>query len=77
MQKADPCELDLVIVPGVAFDRKKNRLGRGKGYYDRFLEQAKNAKTIGICKSDRLFDHVPTDAHDRKMDALITETEIL
>ncbi len=77
LKKANPCELDLVIVPGVAFDRKKNRLGRGKGYYDRFLEQAKHAKTIGICRNDRLFDQVPTDAHDRKMDALITETEIL
>jgi len=76
LSKANPHELDLVIVPAMAFDRGKNRLGRGKGYYDRFLEQASRAKTIGICRSDRLFDTVPFEEHDRKMDALITEYEI-
>lgn len=74
---ADPTILDLIIVPAMAFDREKNRLGRGAGYYDRFLEQAYRAKTIGICRSDRLFDTVPCEEHDCKMDALITENEIL
>ena len=77
LPKGSPHELDLIVVPGVAFDRMKNRLGRGKGYYDRFLEQADHAKTIGICRNDRVFDAVPVDAHDRKMDAVITENEIL
>ena len=69
--------LDLIFVPGMAFDKEHNRLGRGAGYYDRFLEQAINAKTIGICRQNRVLAKVPTDAHDRKMDAIITENGIL
>lgn len=69
--------IELIIVPGMAFDREKNRLGRGAGYYDRFLDRACSAKTIGICRNDRLFAQIPCEPHDHKMDALITEIEIL
>ena len=77
LKKGDPRALDLIVVPGVAFDRERNRLGRGKGYYDRFLAQSAQAKTIGICRNDRLFASIPVDTHDRKMDVVITENEIL
>ncbi len=72
-----PNDLDLILVPGMAFDRERNRLGRGAGYYDRYLEQTKRAATIGVCRSSRLFDAIPYEPHDRKVDVLITELEVI
>jgi 5,10-methenyltetrahydrofolate synthetase len=69
-----PDEIDLFIVPGVAFDRERNRLGRGKGYYDRYL--AGYAKqTIGVCFDFQLIETIPSEKHDIKMDMIITEKE--
>ena len=62
---------DVAIIPGVAFDRNGNRLGRGKGYYDRFLSHFPGIK-IGICADFRLVDAIPAEAHDVKMDYVIT-----
>ena len=64
-------QLDLVIVPGVAFDRFGGRLGRGSGYYDRFL---KNLKAIfyGVCFKQQVVDKTPQDLHDAKMDIIMT-----
>ena len=66
--------IDLIVVPGMAFDNQCHRLGRGKGYYDRFLsdERLKNAYKIGVCFSCQLLDKVPTDENDVKMDEVIT-----
>ena len=58
---------DVAIIPGVAFDRNGNRLGHGKGYYDRFP-----GIKIGICADFRLVDAIPAEAHDVKMDYVIT-----
>lgn len=69
-------EVDLVIVPGVAFDRRRNRLGRGKGFYDRLLSTLA-ARTIGICYDFQLMDEIPTEPFDRKMDLIITEKETI
>jgi 5-formyltetrahydrofolate cyclo-ligase len=69
-------KFDLVIVPGVAFDRKGNRLGRGKGYYDKFLKDNKIPK-IGVGFSFQLLDYVPTTRNDIKMDKIVTATEII
>jgi 5-formyltetrahydrofolate cyclo-ligase len=69
-------KIDLVIVPGIAFDRKMNRLGRGKGYYDRFLSTLKATK-IGVCFDFQLLDNIPTDAHDVKMDMIVSENEMV
>lgn len=65
----------VVIVPGIAFDRMGNRLGRGKGYYDRFLESIKIAKTIkiGVCWSLQIISDVPISGHDVPMDIICTE----
>ena len=63
-------KLDLVIIPGVAFDKKGCRLGRGKGYYDRLLPQIKSYK-IGICFPFQLYDSIPTEEFDIKMDEVI------
>lgn len=63
---------DLIIVPGVAFDKQLQRLGRGGGYYDRFLRKYKDITKIGVCYSFQVTDQLPTDKHDISMDKLIT-----
>ncbi|MBO7132846.1 MAG: 5-formyltetrahydrofolate cyclo-ligase [Bacteroidales bacterium] len=63
---------DLIVVPGVAFDRNGNRLGRGRGYYDRFLCNHANVKKIGICFDFQLVDEIPTEPTDIKMDEIIS-----
>jgi len=69
-------DIDMVIVPGIAFDKKKNRLGRGKGYYDRFLANISAVK-IGVCFNFQLLDEIPADMNDISMDWVITEKHIL
>jgi len=74
---AEPEEIDLVIVPGVAFDRQGNRLGYGGGYYDRFLPQVHlNVKKIATAFTCQVLPEIPVDPLDVKMDALITEDGI-
>lgn len=65
--------IDLVVVPGVAFDAAGHRLGRGKGYYDRFLAQPELAKAykMGICFPFQMLGEVPTDAHDVCMNEVL------
>lgn len=67
----DPSGIDLAIIPGMAFDTAGNRLGRGKGYYDRLLPRLDCTK-VGICFPFQLRDAVPHEAHDIPMDAVAT-----
>lgn len=69
---ADPSEIELVVVPAVAYDRKGRRLGRGKGFYDRFLSTTKATK-IGVGYEFQLFDELPSEPHDIGMDIIITQ----
>ena len=69
-------EIDLIIVPGVAFDRQHNRLGRGKGFYDRLLSTLDVPK-IGICYDFQLKDQIPAEPFDRKMDLPIILLRLL
>jgi 5-formyltetrahydrofolate cyclo-ligase len=73
---AGPDELDLILVPGVAFDRAGNRLGRGGGFYDRLLPQYR-AKRAGICFDVQCLEEIPAEPHDCRMDLLVTESAIL
>lgn len=63
-------EIDLILTPGIAFDRQGNRLGRGKGYYDKILKETQAWK-IGICFDFQLVDCVPAEAHDVRMDEVV------
>lgn len=65
-------EIELSIIPGVAFDRTGNRLGRGKGYYDRALAQLQS-HNIGVCFHFQLFPHIPIEETDRPMHEVWTE----
>ena len=64
-------KIDLTIVPGVAFDSKKNRLGRGKGYYDRFFKKQKTFK-IGVGFDLQMITDVPVSSYDKRLDMIIT-----
>lgn len=67
-------ELDLIIAPGVVFDEKLNRVGFGKGYYDRILsKKRKDTKVIAVAYEFQVIEEVPTEPHDIKMDMIITE----
>ena len=66
-----PEDVDLILVPGVAFDRDFYRLGQGGGYYDRLLSGT-NAVKAGVCHDAALIGRVPREAHDIRMDAVIT-----
>lgn len=75
-ETADIDDIDLIVVPGVAYDRAGNRVGRGKGYYDRLLSRAK-AVTIGVGYDFQLFDSIEAEPHDIPVDIVITETACL
>ncbi len=64
-------KIDLIIVPGVAFDKSMNRLGRGKAYYDKLLKNSQALK-IGVCFDFQMLESVPVDKYDVKMDLIIT-----
>ena len=61
----------LAVIPGVAFDRRGNRLGRGKGYYDRFLSTNNSIYTIGICFPFQFMENIPAEPHDIPVNEVI------
>lgn len=70
-------EIDLVIVPGVVFDKNLNRIGFGKGYYDKILNRLKpSAKKIALAHDFQVLEDIPAEEHDVKMDMIITEKNI-
>lgn len=73
-KKVQAKDLDLVMVPGVAFDRTGARMGHGFGYYDKLLQHArKDAPLVALAFECQLFSEIPTQAHDIFMDKIITE----
>jgi 5-formyltetrahydrofolate cyclo-ligase len=72
-----PEQLDLLIVPGVAFDRNGGRLGNGAGYYDRLLKCVRaDAVLMGVCFESQLIGQVAMEAHDVTMDGVMTEAAL-
>lgn len=73
----DLADVDLVVVPGVAFDAKGGRIGYGKGFYDRFLagvvRWARSAQIVAPAFEAQIVGYVPTDGHDITLDAVVTE----
>ena len=72
----DVKEMDLIVVPGVAFDLKGNRLGRGKGYYDKLLCNATCPK-LGYIYDLQLLEQIPVEAHDIPMNFIVTDKRII
>jgi 5-formyltetrahydrofolate cyclo-ligase len=72
-----PDDLDLVMVPGVAFDRRGGRMGHGKGYYDKLLQHARpDAPLVALAFECQLFPEIPVAPHDVFMDRIITESAV-
>ena len=66
-------KVEMIIVPGVAFDHKGNRMGRGRGFYDRLLKSTPNAMKVGVAYDFQILDSIPVEPHDVKMNRIITE----
>jgi len=76
-KRIEVSEVDLIVVPGVAFDREGGRVGHGRGYYDRLLRKAgPDLPCVGIAYECQLFPRIPMLAHDMYMDRVITENAI-
>ena len=67
-----PENIDLVIVPGAAFDSKRHRIGMGGGYYDRFLKLCRKAKRIALAYDCQIYTALPVENHDQGIDAIYT-----
>jgi 5-formyltetrahydrofolate cyclo-ligase len=72
-EKQPAGKMDIILVPGVAFDKRGGRLGRGGGYYDRILRKAKKAVKVGLCFREQIVNKVPMKRHDVRMDRVITD----
>ncbi len=71
-------DIDLVVTPALAFDRKGNRLGRGGSFYDRFFANEKlKAHKCGFAYAEQLIDNVPVTEHDKPVDSLVTDNGVL
>jgi 5-formyltetrahydrofolate cyclo-ligase len=76
-KRLQPEELDLIMVPGVAFDRQGGRTGHGKGYYDKLLEHARaDTPLVALAFECQMFPEIPCEHHDIYMDKVVTEAAV-
>lgn len=66
-------KVEMIVVPGVAFDIHNNRMGRGRGFYDRLLKSTPNAFKVGVAFNFQLFDEIPVESFDVPMDKVVSE----
>ncbi|MDO5582253.1 MAG: 5-formyltetrahydrofolate cyclo-ligase [Planctomycetia bacterium] len=77
-RKINPRDLDLILVPGLAFDPSGGRLGRGAGFYDRFLQKTREDVLLaGLAFDEQIVDSVPCEPHDRLMDLVLTPSRCI
>ncbi len=76
-KSCQPSELSLIVVPGLCFGEDLTRLGRGAGYYDRFLEKAKNSLFVGLCREANIRKTVPHGEKDKSVDIIVTEKRVI
>lgn len=78
LKRIDPRDFDIMLIPGVGFDRQRNRLGFGAGCYDRYLERIReDCLSVGIAFDEQIVDELPADPHDKKMDFILTPTQVI
>ena len=75
--KVDFKNISLIIIPGIAFDRKGHRIGYGYGYYDKFLRKIPKASKIGIAFDFQIVEKIPNEKHDVPLDIIVTEKEVI
>ena len=76
-EDVSPEKIDLVIVPGTAFDRQGNRIGYGKGFYDRLLPSMDGAETVGLAYGFQVLPSVPIEEHDVSVKRIVTEDGVI
>jgi 5-formyltetrahydrofolate cyclo-ligase len=69
--------IDLIIIPGLGFDLYGNRIGYGKGFFDRLINRIPQAILIGLAFDFQITRRIPTELHDKKMDIIITEKRVI
>ena len=69
-------QIELIVMPGVAFDKKGNRLGMGKGYYDRYLNKKNKPIRLALAYEEQVLDHLPKDQYDECIDLIVTDQKI-
>lgn len=77
IEQVDVESIDLIIVPGVVFDESGNRIGHGKGYYDRLLNDSRNIPSVGLAFEFQIVENIKSEQHDEKIDIVITEDRIV
>lgn len=77
IKEVDIESIDLIIVPGIVFDIHRNRIGHGKGYYDRLLKDSRNIPSIGLAFEFQMIDNIESEKHDEKIDVIITEDRLM
>ncbi|MCS7215322.1 MAG: 5-formyltetrahydrofolate cyclo-ligase [Thermodesulfovibrio sp.] len=75
-KKASVEDIEIIVVPGVAFDKRCYRIGYGGGFYDRLLSLRKG-KAIGLAYEEQILEQIPTESHDIRMDMIITDERII
>jgi 5-formyltetrahydrofolate cyclo-ligase len=77
VNEVPPESIDLMIIPGVAFDSHGNRIGHGLGYYDRLLEKKMRTHCLGLAFEIQIVKNIPTEKHDVKVEKIVTEERII
>ena len=75
-QICDPAELDLILIPGLVFDLEGHRLGRGRGFYDRYLAQVEKAVRVSLCHDFQISDRINPQSWDQSVNWIVTEKRI-
>lgn len=69
-------DIDIIVIPGIAFDKKMDRIGFGKGFYDKFLKRFKGLK-IALAYDFQIIENIPGERYDEKVDIIVTPTKII
>ena len=77
IEQVDVESVDLIIVPGVVFDESGNRIGHGKGYYDRLLNDSRNIPSVGLAFEFQIVENIKSEQHDEKIDIIITGDRVI
>jgi 5-formyltetrahydrofolate cyclo-ligase len=77
LNEVPPETIDLIVIPGIAFDEHGNRIGHGMGYYDRLLKKKNNAHRLGLAFEVQIVENIPTESHDVKVEKIVTEERII
>lgn len=77
IEQVDVESIDLIIIPGVVFDESGNRIGHGKGYYDRLLNDSRNIPSVGLAFEFQIVEDIKSEQHDEKIDIIVTEDRMV